>query len=166
MKNLKCLNLKIICLALLSLGCTRDDICTPEASKTPLLIISFYNAENPEARKSVNAFTVFREGDEFNLFSPETIDSIAIPLYTGVDFTDYFFISNANDNTPKVDFVSFTYQREDEFINRACAFRTNFNNLEFSLAAPNPQSWIQDIIIRSDSINARNQNEAHLYIYH
>ncbi len=153
-------------ITLLSLGCTRDDICTPEASKTPLLIISFYNAQNPEARKTVNAFTVVRDGDEFNLFSPVTTDSIAIPLYTGADFTDYFFVANANDNLPKVDFLSFTYQREDEFINRACAFRTNFNNLEFSQATPTQQSWIQDIFLRSDSINARNQNEAHIYIYH
>lgn len=150
----------------LTLGCTRDDICTPEASKTPLLIISFYNAQNPEARKTVNAFTIVREGDEFNLISPVSTDSIAIPLYTGANFTNYFFIANANDTLPKADFISFNYQRQDEFINRACAFRTNFRNLELQIAPPTQQSWIENIIIRSDSINARNQNEAHLYIYH
>jgi hypothetical protein len=156
----------VIGLILLTLGCTRDDICTPEASKTPLLIISFYNAANPEARKAVNAFTIVREGDEFSLFSPVTTDSIAIPLFTGADFTDYFFIANATDSEPKVDFISFTYQREDEFINRACAFRTNFREFDYGLGFPTQQSWIEDITILSDSINARNQNEAHLYIYH
>lgn len=166
MKNLKYLNLKFICLVLLCSGCTRDDICTPETSKTPLLIISFYNAQNPEARKTVNAFTIVREGDEFNLISPVSTDSIAIPLYTGADFTNYFFIANANDELPKADYISFNYQRQDEFINRACAFRTNFRNLELEIAPPTQQSWIENITIRSDSINARNQNEAHLYIYH
>ena len=166
MKNLKYLNLKFICLAMLYFGCTRDDICAPEASKTPLLIISFYNAENPQARKSVNGFTILREGDEFSLFSPVSTDSIAIPLFTGADFTNYFFVANANDTLPKVDFVSFSYQREDEYINRACAFRTNFNNLEVTMEPTNQPTWIDQISIKSDSINARNQNEAHLYIYH
>lgn len=156
----------VLGLIILNLGCTRDDICPPEVSKTPLLIVSFYNAENPEARKAVNEFTIVNDGDEFSLFTPVTTDSIAIPLYTGADFTNYFFIANASDDLPKEDYVSLTYQRENEFINRACAFRTNFKNLEINLAPPNQQSWIENIITLSDSINARNQNEAHIYIYH
>lgn len=150
----------------LSLGCTRDDICTAETSKTPLLIIKFFNAENPEAPKTANAFTVLRSQDEFSLFAPVNTDSIAIPLDTSVDLTEYFFISNANDSIPLVDFISFTYNREDEFINRACAFRTNFTNLDFTIENSTQQSWIDEIIIKTDSVNARNQNEAHLSIFH
>tara|TARA_R110002072_G_scaffold292634_5_gene461562 strand:+ start:2544 stop:3035 length:492 start_codon:yes stop_codon:yes gene_type:complete len=150
----------------LILACTRDDICTPETSKTPLLIIKFFNAENPEAPKSVNALTVFRPQDEFSLFAPVTADSIALPLDTSADFTEYFFVSNANDSIPLADFITFTYSRQDEFINRACAFRTNFRDLDLSLDNPTSQSWIDEIIIRTDSVNARNQNEAHLFIFH
>ncbi|MCR9183451.1 MAG: DUF6452 family protein [Flavobacteriaceae bacterium] len=153
-------------IASFNLACTRDDICTPETSKTPLLIIKFFNAENPEAPKSVNAFTVFRPQDEFSLFAPITADSIALPLDTNADLTEYFFVSNANDSLPLADFISFTYNRKDEFINRACAFRTNFTNLDFTLENPTQQSWIDEIIIRTDSVNARNQNEAHLSIFH
>jgi len=156
----------ILGILFLSLGCTRDDICTPETAKTPLLIIKFFNAENPQAPKTVNAFTVFRPQDEFSLFAPVSTDSIALPLDTSVDFTEYFFVSNANDSIPLVDFITFTYSRKDEFINRACAFRTNFRGLDFSISNPTPQSWIDEITIRTDSVNARNQNEAHLSIFH
>ncbi|GGD92777.1 DUF6452 family protein [Planktosalinus lacus] len=147
-------------------GCTRDDICPDDTSKTPLLIIKFFNAENPEAPKEVQAFTVIRPEDEFSLFAPVTIDSISIPLLTNTDLTDYYFISNANDSIQNIDFVSFTYERSDEYINRACGFRTNFTDLNFQLAPASQQSWISQISIQNDSINARNQNEAHLYIYH
>lgn len=147
-------------------GCTRDDICPDDASKTPLLIIKFFNAENPEALKEVPAFTVIRPEDEFSLFAPTTIDSISIPLATDTDFTEYYFISNANDSIQKIDFVSFSYLRSDEYINRACGFRTNFTNFNFELAPASQQSWISQMSIQTDSINARNQNEAHLYIYH
>lgn len=159
-------NLKFICLVLLCLGCTRDDICTDQTSKTPLLIVRFYNAQNPEALKAVTDFTIMPQGDTIALFQPQTTDSIAIPLDTRFDISNYVFINNALDSIPEVDFVSFTYERENEFINRACAFRTNFKNMEVALDTPGQQSWIENIIIRSDSINARNQNEAHLSIYH
>lgn len=150
----------------LSFGCTRDDICTPETSKTPLLIIRFYNAENPLVLKSVNNFTIVPLGDSIALFQPQSIDSIAIPLDTRVDLTEYVFFVNANDSIPNADIVSFSYDRENEFINRACAFRTNYKNLNFTLGNPTQQSWIDQVIIKTDSVNARNQNEAHLTIFH
>lgn len=147
-------------------GCSRDDICTADTPKTPLLIIKFFNNENPEATKTVIGFTIFRPQDEFSLFAPVSTDSIAIPLDTKVDFTEYYFVSNANDSIPSEDFIRFSYSRQDEFINRACAFRTNFNELNFSIDTPTSQSWIDAINIRTDSVNARNQNEAHLSIFH
>ncbi len=159
---------KIILLSILvlTLGCSRDDICTPETAKTPLLIIKFFNSQNPQAPKTANAFTVLRPQDEFSLFAPIDTDSIAIPLDTSIDFTEYFFISRANDSLPLADFITFTYSRNDEFINRACAFRTNFRDLDFTIENPTQQSWIDEISIRTDSVNARNQNEAHLSIFH
>ncbi|MBA3985189.1 MAG: hypothetical protein H0X63_01065 [Flavobacteriales bacterium] len=147
-------------------GCTRDDICTPDTSKTPLLIIRFYNANAPDLFKPAPRFTVFQEGDEFTFFAPETTDSIAIPLPTNSDFADYFFVTNATDSIPNIDLISFTYIRKNEFINRACAFRTNYNNFNGTLDNNFPMGWIENIQIVTDSINARNQNAAHINIYH
>jgi hypothetical protein len=152
----------------LSFGCTRDDICTPETSKTPELIIRFYSADNPLLLKSVTNLQIVSviDGDTIALSTPQTIDSIAIPLDTRFDFTDYIFFKNATDSIPGADLVSFIYERDNEFINRACAFRTNFKNLDTNLGSPTQQSWIDEITIKTDSVNARNQNEAHLSIFH
>lgn len=161
------LKLPILIITLLfALGCSRDDICSPETSKTPLLIITFLDFDNPTFRKEVPNFTLVNEALELALLEPQTLDSIAIPLDTSGDVTEFIFFKNATEEVPNADHITFTYQRQDEFINRACAFRTNFNNLEVSLQKPTPQSWIQQITILTDSINARNQNEAHITIFH
>lgn len=151
-----------------TLGCTRDDICNDQTSKTPQLIIRFYDADLPLKLKPVSNIEIVSiiEGDTLAVFRPITTDSIAIPLDTRIDLTEYFFLKNATDTIPKVDFVSFTYERENEFINRACAFRTNFRELDFSLENTTPQSWIESIEIITYSVNARNQNEAHISIFH
>ncbi len=147
-------------------GCTRDDICTTDTSKTPLLIIRFYNVNDMDVLKPAPGLTVFQEGDEFTLFGPATSDSIAIPLPTNTDFVDYFFVTNPTDSVPNVDVLSFTYSPENEYINRACGFRVNYNNLIDILDGNSPTGWIQNIQIVTDSINARNQNAAHINIYH
>lgn len=152
----------------LTFGCSRDDICTDQTSKTPMLIIQFYDAELPLKLKPVSNIAIVSiiEGDTLAVFQPITTDSIAIPLNTRVDLSEYFFLKNATANIPEVDFVSFTYERKDDFINRACAFRTNFRELDFLLENTTPQSWIERIEIITDSVNARNQNEAHISIFH
>tara|TARA_R110000850_G_scaffold277086_1_gene422554 strand:+ start:298412 stop:298903 length:492 start_codon:yes stop_codon:yes gene_type:complete len=150
----------------LLLGCSRDDLCPTETPKTPLLIIRFYNADNPQLLKAAPAFTVVRTSDSIALFEPQSTDSIAIPLDTRVDLTEYVFFANANDSIPDADVISFSYDRKDEFINRACAFRTNFENLDYSQANPTSQSWIESIELINDTVNIRNQNAPHLNIFH
>lgn len=152
----------------LTAGCTRDDICTEETPKTPLLIIRFYNAENPNLLKPVEDLAVFADTISVSLFPVGSTDSIAIPLLTNRDFTDYIFLKNANDTlTFLAESVRFSYIRENEYINRACAFRTNYYGLDYEKITENPLSeWIEYIDVRTDSLIPQNQNEAHIRIYH
>ncbi len=147
-------------------GCTRDDICTSDTSKTPLLIIRFYNINSPDLLKPAPALTITQDGGDLILLDPVTTDSIAIPLQTNADITTYSFEINAADGIPKEDFLSFSYTRENEYINRACAYRVNYTNLLFTQDSTSSTSWIQNIEIVNDSINARNQNAAHIKIFH
>lgn len=166
---LKNMNKKILYLLLLITmlsGCTRDDICIPEIPKTPLLIVRFYDAQNPDNFKATTNFTVVKEGEEFALFDSVSVDSIAIPLATSEDFTNYFFVNKATESVPDANFVSFNYTRANEFISRACSFRTNFNNFSLVLDTTSSTGWIESIEIVTDSINVRNQNAAHIKIYH
>jgi len=153
-------------LLFITTGCTRDDICAGETPKTPLIVVIFYDFEFPGERKSVTNFSIATVQDTIALMEPATLDSIAFPLNTSQDFTEYFFAANVTDSTFLIDQVSFAYSRNDEYINRACGFRTNFTGLTAELAFTNPLSWIAAIAVVNDTINIRNPDETHIHIYH
>ena len=58
-------------------SCEKDDICL-EAT-TPMLVIRFYDINNPENVKSVNSLTVWAINKD-SIYENKAIDSIVIPL--------------------------------------------------------------------------------------
>jgi len=147
-------------------SCTKDDICTEGTPTTPLLIITFKNFNNPLFSKSVDTLTVTTivEGDSIHLYRFQTTDSIAIPLNTGADFTDYLFVKDdSNDNPGNTDGITFSYLRENVYINRACAFKTIYTFLSADRET-DTDNWIQEIIVNKFIIE--NEEETHVTIYH
>lgn len=160
---------RIFILLLLSsvfVNCDRDDICTEDTPKTPLMIVKFFDAENPGTPKSVNNFSLVLDGEDYLLFDPVSTDSIGIPLQTFQDYTHYIFVNNYTDSLYNYDKIFFTYTRTDQYISRACGFRTNFSQLQAALQTPTEGSWIEFVEIISDSINIIRPNDTHLHIYH
>ena len=111
-------------LLLLSWGCEKDDICVD--GDTPLLIIRFFDSENPENPKSVNRLRVAGLGREqaVGTFSDRaTLDSIAIPLRPGETQTTFIMILDSADEeeleTGNRDTVRFDYETREVFISRA-----------------------------------------------
>src|SRR5690606_19238765 len=131
-----------------------------------LLVVTFYDFEFPDERKPVTNFSFAKAQDTLALMEPTTLDSIAFPLDTSQDFTEYVFAANVTDSSYLIDQVKFSYNRSDEYINRACCFRTNFTNLTAELTLGGPLSWIAVISVVNDTINIRNPNETHIHIYH
>ncbi len=170
MKSLKFWPQIILATLLLISGCTRDDICDPNEATTPLLIITFKNSLNREESKTVTGLSII--GD----YTPETIiesgittDSIAIPMRTGANDTQYQFILAETDTSAEIiDVYLAEYTREDTYINRACGFKTIFNDLAFSenvIDSDNDNaSWIVDVEI--NQTNVTDENQSHITIYH
>lgn len=149
------------------LGCTRDDICTEETPKTPLMVVKFFDALNPDTPKPATNFSVVLEGEDFLLFEPITADSARIPLQTHQDYTNFLFITDyTTDTVNTYDILRFSYVRQEEYINRACGFRVQYNQLEATLEISSGTNWIQTIEIVQDSINILRPNDTHLHIYH
>jgi len=147
-------------------SCTKDDICSEGTPTTPFLIITFKNFNNPLFSKSVTNLTVSNiiENDTTHIVKSTTIDSIAIPLRTGLDFTDYLFVQNDQDESPgNTDGVTFSYIREDVYINRACAYKTIYNFLSADREV-DTNNWIQEIIVNKFIVE--NEEETHVTIYH
>ena len=62
------------------------------------------------------------------------VDSIAIPLRIDQDNTSFAFTRslNGSDNS---DAITFEYEPDEEYLNRACGFKAIYNNLTFTRPA-------------------------------
>jgi len=67
------------------------------------------------------------------------------------------------DSPGNTDRVTFNYQRENIYINRACAFKSIFKQLSAEREI-DPKSWIQEI--RVNKFIVENENETHITIFH
>jgi hypothetical protein len=129
-------------------GCEPDDICIEGIPGTPQLIIVFYDNDNPDQAKE-------------ELLYDGTTDSIAIPLKIKENSSTFSFISTDN-NTIFEELLRVDYTTNDEFISRACGFKTSYKNI--SISHLNSATWIKNIKIITDSIS--NINKAHVKILH
>ncbi len=151
----------------LFLGCTRDDICPEETPSTPLLVINFKDRANPGLTKSVDSLRIETTGDDPTLvyYSSAATDSIAIPLNTGSDLSSFRFIELAgNEDDENSDVLTFEYNRVDDYVNRACSFRTLYANLRVNRENDGDAFWITSFIILKTNIE--DETEAHLTILH
>ncbi len=146
-------------------GCTKDDICSGETLTTPLLIIVFKDIDNPLNLKNVPNLTIIADyANDVEVYNGSAVDSIAIPLRTGADNTRFRF-SNENDQGTfnNIDIVSFNYQRQDIYVNRACGFKTTYSELE-SVLDLDVNNWILNLDIENQIIE--DETKAHITIFH
>ena len=168
----------IILLLIVSASCEKDDICAETTPTTPKLILRFYDITNQDETKNVTGLRVTgldddNEDVEISNLNVVTTDTINLPLRTDADVTkftfhkDYEEIKDDDGNIISIegnpDVVTFTYQREDVYVSRACSYKTIFNNVSFSFEA-DADNWI----INSEIINAIVENEftAHVKVFH
>jgi hypothetical protein len=148
-------------------NCEKDDICAEGTPVTPRLIIEFYDAANPTVLKNVTNLGVI-ESTLTEGFGFTGVSKIQVPLRTTADFTSLNFIQNGSDtNTTNdnIDAITFNYDRVDEYISRACGFKTLFflNDTNAIVLTPDSNNWIQNIIITQTNIET--ENEVHVKIY-
>lgn len=145
-------------------ACTRDDICDPNTTATPLLIVTFKNNANPLQAKNVTNLTIVKNDiDSTVVFRANDTDSIAIPLDTDTDITELLFILNDDNNeeTTNGDLLLFSYQREETYVNRACGFKTTYSNFDTDIIE-DEDNWITSFQILQTTII--DEIEAHLSI--
>lgn len=152
-------------------SCQKDDICPDSSQTTALLIIGFYDADNPSEPKEVVGFNLIAEGVFDSLYaSPQTTDSIAIPLKTFQAFTRYKFMINLEEeeNNPvptNVDEVEFGYFPNEVYVSKACGFKTEFLDIQAVVQQENPgENWIKDIVVERTTV--KDETRAHITILH
>jgi|SRR5690554_1371870 len=162
---------KIVVLILLILvfkGCTRDDLCPEGAATTPNLVIRFNNIDVKSQYKKVVKLSVETDYEaSTTILSLIETDSIAIPLNVNSDTTKYRFIhtiGTGDDAVSNIDKLMFVYNRKDIYVNRACGFSTEFENINITLEDEGSNNWIKEIQINRDTIV--DEKQAHLTIFH
>jgi hypothetical protein len=148
--------LLLMCIA----ACEPDDICLEDTPGTPKLIVVFYGKNQTDTKKSVTDLQVKGMDMEGTLYNATT-DSIALPLKTLAGSTSFSLTATQNGNATE-DIITFNYDPEDQFISRACGYKTIFNNLTFSTG--NTLNFISEIEILTTSISI--SNNIHVKILH
>ena len=163
--------LLILALVWISSGCEKDDICDPATATTPQVVIDFYDITNPTVQKNVTNLLVVGEGMTTGL-GFNGVNTIKIPLKITADVTQFQFILNfGNTVTPALvnsDVVQFNYTRNNQFVSRACGYKTLFtldetNPYALSELDPAGNSWIKNIIVNQYQIS--NENETHFKVF-
>ena len=148
-------------------SCEKDDICAKGTPVTPRIIIEFYDAVQPTIVKNVIQLGVI----EPNLTSGLAftgVSKIQVPLKTNQNSTILRFIQNGGDtnaSNDNIDILTFNYQRVDEYVSRACGFKTLFylNETNPITLTADSNNWIQNIQVQQTNIE--NENEVHVKIY-
>lgn len=151
---------------LLISSCERDDICAATTPRTPLLVIEFFDTENPSEEKVPEGLFIVEEGSNIGLAF--TTASISIPLRTDIDQTRFNFFLNFGDEseeTPEnVDQIIFNYLREEDFVSKACGFRVTYQAIQDDFNPLDDEAWIDNITILNATIE--DETEAHIRIFH
>lgn len=164
-----------LCLLPFLKSCQRDDICPEATSVTPMLNIGFFDIEEIDLPKPPVNLRIQAE-DYDTIYANRINESvISLPLRTDRDITNYEFTINApvipdegeeevpGENT-NMDVISFTYTREQVYINRACSYKVNYLDLRADLLE-DENHWINNILISEENIT-NETDTIHIHIRH
>ena len=145
-------------------NCEKDDICLEGTPRTPRLINRFFDQNEKIIPKPLSNVTIkaLSEDEDYVVFSG---DSLGIPLKLISNSTIYTFTYlDVLDNQEKIDTLKFNYKREDYYVNRACGFLSNLIFTNPALEILDKEGMFLGFKILNDTI--KNENQAHLAIYH
>ena len=171
-KLLRASGIFLLLVLLVNLSCQKDDICAESTVITPLLKISFFDAEadSDTIPKPVANLTIRAEGGNGNFPISANPSEINIALKTDVDLTTYEFILNESDDDDtseeNIDVIDFTYARNREYINRACSFRVTYVDLDAKkrIETPEINNWIKRIVVEQPTVE--DETTTHISIFH
>ena len=146
------------------LNCEKDDICLEGTPGTPRLIIRFFDHNERITRKPLSNTTIKAMSND-EIYIDFSGDSLGIPLKLISNSTIYTFKRvDVSSNQEKVDTLKFNYKREDYYTNRACGFLSNIIFTTPAIEILDKESIFLGFKILKDTI--KNENQAHLAIYH
>lgn len=164
----------ILGLFLVFISCEKDDICDESTTKTPLLVVEFFQYGVPldQAKNVTNLKIKASTATDFYVFNSTATDNtkylanninkIQIPLQVDANFTHYTFTLNSTDTASITDDIQFNYTTQDLFVSRACGYKSVFN-LNTTNPITTSNNWIESAVVNQYFIE--NQKVTHVKIY-
>lgn len=139
-------------------SCEDDDVCVGEG--TPNMTVVFRDILNDQNLK--DTLTIYSaDNQNFEnavlIYDKTFTDSIKLPL-GGLNSTKTYFKIQRRSNEIS-DTLIVDHQTNSEYVSKACGFRINYSNLNYSSS----QNHIQ-YLIPSESNQITNESETNLYI--
>ncbi|VXB02140.1 conserved exported hypothetical protein [Flavobacterium sp. 9AF] len=157
-------------------NCEKDDICAETTPTTPRVVLEFYDITDPTTLKSVTDLVIEETTTNTKLVANTSLptdntnrylfnaNKIYLPLQTTVNTSVFNFTLNQGGANEKIDVLTFSYDRSEIFVSRACGYKTNFEITNPNqLIGPLPANWIQAINVQKTTID--NENEVHIKIF-
>tara|TARA_B100000795_G_scaffold183596_1_gene139228 strand:+ start:6677 stop:7168 length:492 start_codon:yes stop_codon:yes gene_type:complete len=147
-------------------ACTRDDICPDDTQTTPLLVIKFMDISNPTQVKAVDNLRItLANTSQTEVVIARTDTLYKIPLNPATTSVDYNFTQGYGSNLPNTDAINISYLRGDDiYINRACAFKTTFTDINPTIQAEGSANWMLSTTINNAIVE--NEDITHITIFH
>lgn len=164
--------LKIVFLLLLPFGltnCEKDDICDPNLTTTPRVVIEFYSIEFPSVLLPVTNLSV-KDPNIIEAMLFNGVSKIELPLKTFQNTTTFEFTINsaATNGTKNTDVVVFNYATRDIYVSRACGFKTYYDlsggEEEGIVIQADSNNWIKNKTIVNTQIES--ENDVHIKLFY
>lgn len=152
----------ILILGVLS-GCQRDDLCPSTTQTTPRVVVEFQDYADPGRSKAVRDLVVIATDMEDTLLGPVNTNMISLPLRTNQNITEYLLIQNAGSPSENTDTIRFSYNRELQYLNRACGYKANFEDFQ-AIMLNDQDQWIQSYTQFVENIE--DEEETHISFNH
>lgn len=144
-------------------GCQRDDLCPATTQTTPRIVVEFHDYTDPGRSKAVADLAIIATDMEDTLLGPVNTNKVSLPLRTNQNITEYLLIQNANSPQENIDTIRFSYNRELQYLNRACGYKANYTDFQVILISDQDQ-WIQSYTQFVENIE--DEEETHISFNH
>lgn len=156
-------------------SCEKDDICDANTPTTPRLVLEFFDITNQTKLRPVTNLKVIGDGmTEGIVFNEAAVDStkyltnaskVMLPLKVNDTTVTFKLIYNSTSVNANTDVLTINYSRKNEYVSRACGFKTTFVIKSFSPTDPDGDTpWMT--LVQLNETNIESENETHIKVYY
>ena len=148
------------------IGCEKDDLCDGSNNQTPRLHVNLLDQYNVENKKPAEYIKMYIVGEE-HVIEASNASDLYLPLIPGATSTQWtielYDVVGEDKVLIGTETIQFNYTPENQYISKACGFKTNFNAFSYQrLDTTNP--WLGGVSLTTNSIT--DEKNVHVQVFY